>query len=197
LSHLEVDMIEPESSADAQRRIDIDRLLAEAAIARVLHRYCFGADRADEAALRSVYHEDGIDEHGTNFVGTGWDFAAYTCRLALEAPHFTTMQHHITAMNIAVHGAVAAAETYVLALHVPVSGDQIAMVGGRYLDRFECRDGEWRIAYRRFVHDLDVQLPPERAFAEGIGTYVEGRRTPSDESYALFSAVADGRPWPT
>ena len=184
------------SPVDAAREAAIDRLLAEAAIKRVLHRYCYGADRADEEALRSVYHEDGIDEHGTNFVGSGWDFAAYTCALAREAPHFSTMQHHITTMNIEIHGLVAAAETYVLALHVPVSGNQIAMVGGRYLDRFECRDGEWRVAYRRFVHDLDVQLPPEPAFAEGIGTYIEGSRTPSDDSYALFSAVAEGRPWP-
>ena len=181
---------------DAARDAAIDRLLAEAAIKRVLHRYCYGADRADEQALRSVYHEDGIDEHGTNFAGRGWDFATYTCKLARENPHFSTMQHHITTINIAIHGTVAAAETYVLALHVPVVGNQIAMVGGRYLDRFECRDDQWRIAYHRFVHDLDVQLPPEPAFAEGIGTYTEGSRTPSDDSYALFSAVAAGRPWP-
>jgi len=172
------------------------RLLDGDAIRRVLHRYCFAADRADEELLRSVYHPDGIDEHGTNFKGLGWDFAEYACRTAREEPNFTAMQHHLTSTNIAVHGDVAAVESYVLALHVPVGGGGIAAVGGRYLDRFERRDGEWRIAYRRFVHDLDVQLPDAPAFAEGIGTYFEGSRTPADPAFALFGAVAEGRPWP-
>ena len=174
----------------------VDRLLALDEIRSVLNRYCRAADRGDEEMLRSVYHPDGIDEHGTNFVGLGWEFAAFAAKSARENLRFAVMQHHITSINIEVHGDSAAAETYVLALHVPVSGPQIAMVGGRDLDRFEKRGGEWKIAYRRFVHDLDVQLPAERAFADGIGTYFEGTGTPTDSSYDLFAAVASGSPWP-
>ena len=43
-------------------------------------------------------------------VGVGWEFAEYACRSAREDPNFTTMQRHITTMNISAHGDVAAAE---------------------------------------------------------------------------------------
>src|SRR5262245_17777267 len=45
-------------------------LLDKQAIQEVLARYCRGVDRADLELLRSVYHPDAIDNHGT-FNGNG------------------------------------------------------------------------------------------------------------------------------
>ena len=53
--------------------------------------------------------------------------------------------------------------------------------GGRYIDRFERRGGEWKIAHRAVVHEwdkiehLELAYPPDR-FSEGI-------RGPEDPSY--------------
>ena len=52
-----------------------------------------------------------------------------------------------------MHGSeVADRESYYLALH-PVldqeaGNDNLQFTGGRYIDRFEQRDGEWKIAHR-------------------------------------------------
>ena len=47
--------------------------------------------------------------------------------------------------------------------------------GGRYVDRFERRDGEWRIAHRNLVHEWDKVEHVELAFPPG--RYPEGGRS--------------------
>jgi hypothetical protein len=52
---------------------------------------------------------------------------------------------------------------------------------GRYLDKFECRDGVWKIAHRQVVADLNYRTeiieayPPSRVVA--------GRQDRADVSY--------------
>ena len=43
----------------------LDRLVAEAEIRRVVARYCRGIDRMDLDLVRSCYHHDARDEHGS------------------------------------------------------------------------------------------------------------------------------------
>ena len=43
----------------------LELLLAERAIARVLHSYSRGADRCDLELMRSCYWPDGTDDHGS------------------------------------------------------------------------------------------------------------------------------------
>lgn len=57
----------------------VQRLVHRAQIEEVLHRYCRGVDRCDEAELAGVYHPDGTDDHGT-FSGKGSDFATWACQ---------------------------------------------------------------------------------------------------------------------
>ncbi len=45
--------------------------------------------------------------------------------------------------------------------------------GGRYVDRFERRDGEWKIAHRTVVHEWDKVEHVELAFPPG--RFTEGR----------------------
>ena len=47
----------------------LERLIAEAEIRRVVTRYCRGIDRMDLELVRSCYHDDAHDEHGS-FSGT-------------------------------------------------------------------------------------------------------------------------------
>jgi hypothetical protein len=164
----------------------LDDIAAHIEIRQVLYRYCRGVDRGDQALLRSVYHADATDDHGT-WKGRGQDFAAYIVEsMDRQSPG---SQHHITNVLIELDGDAAAVESYFLALHpyrtAEGAPEKTAFVGGRYLDRFERREGAWRIGARQVVLDWTrAELagdawPVEAAFAQ------PGRRE-ADPSANLF-----------
>jgi hypothetical protein len=78
---------------------------------------------------------------------------------------------------------VAHVETYVHAEHLRRAGDGwvIDLFGGRYVDRFERRDGRWLIADRVVVHDLDRTEAITRAYPPD--KFRGGRRDRDDLSY--------------
>ncbi|MFZ4122290.1 MAG: nuclear transport factor 2 family protein [Caulobacterales bacterium] len=139
-----------------------DRCAIEAALVR----YCRGVDRCDEALLKSVYWEDSVDDHGS-FVGPGWAFAA-ALMPALSGMKGT--MHAISNIHIELMGDWARAETYCVAYHLlPAAGqDREMVVGGRYLDRFEKRSGEWRIKHRLYVMDWNQNGPSTAIWDEGL-----------------------------
>jgi hypothetical protein len=57
-------------------------------------------------------------------------------------------------------GDTARVETYFVAYHLstaPADQAHLYLFGGRYVDRFERRDGAWLIGYRVVVRDWSVQ----------------------------------------
>jgi len=65
-------------------------------------------------------------------------------------------QHHVTNVFAEEDGTTAHVESYFIAFNPqPVEGGGEHDLGaGRYLDRFERRGGEWRIADRKVVNDI-------------------------------------------
>jgi hypothetical protein len=144
----------------------LTQLLAEAAIRRRLLEYCRGIDRCDAALVADVYHADGTDDHGS-FQGLGREFAVYATESLARRALATT--HTIgDSLFDWIDAATADVETPVLAVHRCTAddgdGEFLERFGGRYFDRFEERDGEWRIAERRLTWDWDVREPVTRAF---------------------------------
>ena len=64
--------------------------------------------------------------------------------------------HLCAAPQIELNGDIAEVETYGFAAGREPS--QTALFGGRYLDRFERRNGVWKIARRTYVLDWNVNL---------------------------------------
>lgn len=171
---------EPE---DVGRQAALQRLLDEGEIRDVLVRYCRGVDRRDEALVRSCYHDGATDSHGM-FVGAASAFVPY----ALE--HLETMictQHVVANVVIEIEDDAAATEASCLAFHRMPSGEHgLAdhLVGLRFVDRFERRQGSWRIARRTVVYDWSRIDPVGRQWTmEG---YMRGLRSQDDPSYAAF-----------
>jgi hypothetical protein len=165
----------------------LEEISAHIEIRQVLYRYCRGVDRGDEGLLRSVYHPGATDDHGA-WKGTGADFAAYIVQsMDRQSPN---SQHHITNVLVELKGYYANVESYFLAMHpYPAGGDsgeKTAFVGGRYLDRFELRDGAWRIADRRVILDWTRSELPGEAWQAEIAFARPGRRE-DDPSAGLFS----------
>lgn len=150
------------------------------AIRCVLHRYSHGVDRADLETLKSVYWPDGTDDHGT-FNGNAWEFAEYLIP-AISKMEMTL--HTVSNINIELDGDKAKVEAYCVAYHRlgGEDGKTEMVVGGRYLDRFEKRDGEWRIAYRLYCMDWNRNVPSTDGGDEGIyaGLQTRGARFPND-----------------
>jgi SnoaL-like domain len=131
------------------------RLLAdEREIRRVVLRYCRGIDRLDAALVRSCYHSDATDEHGS-FQG-GVD-AYVTWVFELLAGYDSTF--HLVAnqlIDLTDTGDEALSETYGVAHHRGAAPSRDGgfdptrnlTTGFRLVDRFERRNGEWRIAAR-------------------------------------------------
>lgn len=158
-------------------------------IEKQLATYCRAIDRCDTALLKTVYWPDALEEHGI-FNGKAWDFAEFIGPM-LKGLRLT--MHSISNTLIELDGDSAAVETYVVAYHLadnPDGSQTDLIVGGRYLDRFERRSGEWRIAKRTFVHDWNQN---QKATVEWeAGWYgqlnVRGRNDREDPSYALFKS---------
>jgi hypothetical protein len=132
-------------------------------------RYARGIDRRDEELARSVYHEDSLDEHGWGMKLGGWDLAAMVRRDGTGFPdEWKQMVHFLgqQLINVDVASGVATSETYFLSYNTSEDPDGIdwdQMAIGRYVDRWERRDGDLKISHRRVVYDLvrtDVNQTP-------------------------------------
>ena len=53
---------------------ELKALLDKQAITELVHSYCNAADRHDHAKMRSLYHDDAIDDHGAFFKGLAMEF---------------------------------------------------------------------------------------------------------------------------
>jgi hypothetical protein len=157
-------------------------------IQKQLATYCRAIDRCDKELLKSVYWQDAHEDHGI-FEGNAWDFAEFIVPL-LSGMKATI--HQIGNILIELDGAKAVVETYVFAYHLIDDADKgqtELIVGGRYLDKFERREGEWRIADRLFVLDWNQNRPATGIWDSGIVAELKARGSHDrkDVSYRYFA----------
>jgi hypothetical protein len=173
---------------EADTSAKLRALLDRTEIIDCIHRYTRGMDRLDRELARSAYHDDAIDEH-TAYVGPvdrflNWAFAYH----ATQVRH----QHYVTNHSVELDGDTAHAETYYLFVGTDRSPDApILFTGGRYVDRFERRDGRWAIATRVTLVEWQTEVPamltPDAvAFLATISTVARDR---TDVSYDRPLAV--------
>jgi hypothetical protein len=160
----------------------LQQLLDKQAIREATLRYCRGVDRCDPELIASAFHPDAVESHG----GYHGDIPGFLEWLLpkLRANHYVTT-HLIANQLIELELDVAFSEAYLVAFHRSLlEGADVEWVfGGRYVDRFERRGGDWRIASRVLVHDwsrtgtVDPQAwAPPLSFAAGL-------RSREDPSY--------------
>jgi hypothetical protein len=161
--------------------ISVEELLIREEITDIIKKLARGTDRLDEQAMASCYHPDGFDDHNS-FRGSGTEFARWVCEVL---PHFESTMHFIGPPAIRLDGEAATTahcDTYCVAHHVGKDTDMV--LGLRYVDRFELRDGAWLIAKRVCAFDWTYTIPFDPAakftFAED---FTVGRRDRTDISY--------------
>ena len=136
--------------ANTEKRLLL--LLDEHDIHQVLRRYCRGVDRCDAGLITSCYHPDAIDDHG-NWLTTGRD--AHGAILQRVKPGPDAAMHFLGNVLIEVEGDTAFAESYLLAFRTSSKEERsyTRTRAVRFIDRFERRDGEWRISERVVADD--------------------------------------------
>ena len=171
--------------------ISVDELIARAEITDVIQRLARGTDRLDEELMASCYHPDGYDDHNA-FRGTGAEFAKWVPQ---GVGHYAQTMHFIALPHIRLDGDMAQVDTYCVAHHIShpdADGHATDMVLGlRYVDRFEKRDGSWLIAKRVCAFDWVYSIPHNRndsPFREAEGSffpedYTTGSRSRDDITY--------------
>jgi len=166
----------------------LEELLDKQALHELLMRYCRGVDRNDAELLASVYHSDAYDDHGI-YRGDAHGFVEWV--LGRQEGTRSSM-HCILNEYFTLDGDVAHGECYFVwcatSPEDAAAPPELTMTGGRYIDRFERRDGEWRIARRQVVLEwgrvfLQTEAP--------LDAFVSARRDRSDPSYLELD---DARP---
>jgi hypothetical protein len=127
---------------------DVRRLLDRLAILDCINRYARGLDRHDDELVASAYHRGAVDHHG-DFLGTPDEFIPWANDL--HSADWSAHQHHITNHTVDLDGDVAHAESYCIGVFLRKEEPVVDMAGGRYIDRLERRDGEWKIVAREVV----------------------------------------------
>ncbi len=166
-------------------------LLDQVALRDLLMRYCRGCDRRDFALVRSLYHDDAIDDHGAMFHGGPDAFVAW---LPQAMATWDATRHMIGNSLFVVDGDMAEGEHYVEAWHrTPAPDAREYVVHGRYLDRYAKRSGVWKFLHRSLVFDHGHIRAVEGEVLERLGREAPhghaDRRDPS-WSYPLLAGAA-------
>lgn len=168
---------------------EIKTLLDKQAISELVFNYSRAVDRKDFALLRTLYTDDGFDDHGGLYRGPAVGYvdwleqAMKNCDITAHSVH-----NHLIAF---AGGDRAEGEVYVTAyhrLHNGEGGFNELVEGLRYLDQYRKHEGRWQFARRTLINDW-AQVGP--AFwdlndAALRGTPV-GRCDAADPSYQLLA----------
>lgn len=190
--------IQDQPPQDGETTVEISQALAsqaEVAFAKgqindLIAAESRAVDRADEALQRSLWHPGASVDLGSYFAGSAEEFCSWILETARSA---VRMAHTVSNQWIQVDGADAVAETYVIG-HDTRAGDDgnvDSLTGGRYLDRFQKRDGIWKFTHRTFVHDWQIEQPCTDQRDDPDGMYAalqtRGGHFPDDPVYAFWS----------
>lgn len=143
----------------------IQELLDKQAIQEVVLRYGRTQDWLDDDGQDSCFWPDADIDYGF-FKGTGADFVKTVMAHEREVPR---RWHLCTSVMIKVEGLKARGECYGIAVggRLVDGRMQSNMYGGRYLDEFEKRFGQWRISKRTYILDWSHRFPDAIADTAG------------------------------
>ncbi len=142
-------------------------LLDRDAIRRALVTLARGEDRRDAALISLALWPDSVTDYGVYKA----DFAQYLEWVVPGAEAITNTQHVLGQSHIELGGATAKVETQVISYHRVVYGEgdeHDTCIGGRYLDVFEQRGGEWRILERKMLYDWSQDWGTAADWLQGV-----------------------------
>jgi hypothetical protein len=163
----------------------VRRLLEVDAIQAVMLRYCRSADRNDPELMKTIFWDEGLDNHGMySGTATGFFERAYRNRDLLTARYHLIAAPRVEFIDVS--RAKVETSFHYAGVFVDGTGETLGTCGGRYRDVFERRDGEWRVLRRVTIYDWSCAAPYRPGWdffgiPEGIN---RGAVEPVDATYA-------------
>jgi hypothetical protein len=130
-----------------------------------IKRYTRGADRHDKELVASAFWPE-----ATISFGTPMNRDEYVEWEETTLAGYAAHQHHVTGQTVEIDGDTAHVESYLVYFLVPrdrtadaaggatlgraLTTEKTRLGSGRYIERWERRDGEWKILVREYVEDL-------------------------------------------
>lgn len=130
---------------------DLQTLINRDKIHQCIARLARGEDRRNAEMITASLWKDSITDYGV-FRG---NFDEYLAWVVPGADAIPCTQHVIGQSYIDLKGDKALVETQVVSYHRVNMGseERDTVIGGRYLDKFEKRNDEWRIVERTMLYD--------------------------------------------
>lgn len=172
----------------------VKQMLDRQAIYECIKRTSRGNDRFDIDLIVGSYHADGQHELGTRLI-SGQDYGDHANHA--HGAIAETNLHNVTMHLCEIDGDTAHAESYVIGLFADKGGEMSRILAGRYIDRLERRNGEWRIVLRRATVEVALEgkaILPNGQNPVGSG-YLIGDRSKADPSYQRPLTTEGGRRW--
>ena len=163
---------------------EMRRLIDRQEICDCIFSYSRAIDRADRALFESVFHPGATEDLG-RYNGPALGFIDFALELVLTRTNST---HHLVG-NVMIEfldDDLARVESYCNThhRHQTVKGVVLnRMMTGRFIDRFERRNGKWAIAHRKLLIDQYVELPVETVDETTLQLITRGRRDREDGLY--------------
>jgi SnoaL-like domain len=160
---------------------DLRALADRQAITDLIHRYCRAVDRLDVRLGRSIWHEDGYADYGTDYYqGPGKGVIDRICENHLATLHHS---HQVSNVLIDLDGDRAGSEAYCTASLRVMQGETLMQitVWSRYIDSWSRRKGRWGLDRRVAVRDFD-----EIREVDEMKRHETGTRDRNDPSYAVL-----------
>ena len=183
-----------DSARLAALEAQVAELMDRQAIFDCIRRSSRGNDRFDIELISASYHDDGLHELGHNLI-SGQAYGEHANH-AHSASSLANL-HNVTLHLCEIDGDVAHTESYVIGLFLDMSGLTSRMLAGRYIDRLERRDGEWKIALRRATVEVALEGSAILSYGQTLpgSGYLKGSRDHSDPTYSRPLTTEGGERW--
>ena len=173
-----------------------------------LLRWCRGIDRLDLDEIRGVFHPDACDNHGVAV----FDVDGLLAWIQDRHKTISMSMHRVSNILIEFAGQdLAIVESYCDVYQCYPPGGQAALAqltgerdgkseagkvfvgAGRYIDRFERRNGRWKIAQRTVTFEGTQVFDMPSETPSGGSNAVRGRRDREDILFKERRALGIGR----
>uniref|UniRef100_B0T6L6 SnoaL-like domain-containing protein n=1 Tax=Caulobacter sp. (strain K31) TaxID=366602 RepID=B0T6L6_CAUSK len=168
-------------------------LIDKSDIHDMMCRYARGVDRMDKDLVLTCFWPEATCVYPSSlttvFKGRFIDF--------LEASWeswkvYTAQQHHLCNHLCEVDGDQALAETYQFSFYWAEPGDDPTLNllnSNRYIDRYERRNGEWRVIHRELIRNFSFSIAPQ-GFASVENGWPRLSQSRDDPGYRTLKSEA-------